>query len=426
VAARASSSQFKGTKDDLAAIGRKLNVATVLEGSVRKSGNRVRISVQLANVADGYHLWSESYDRTLDDIFAVQDDIAHAVVKELRTTLLGETPDSDASGQVREEVAKAVRGRGENPEAQRLLLLARHFLGRYTRADLAKAIGHLKDVLALDPGYALAWAELCLAYCREADLGWVPLAEGYGRAREAVERSLALEPSLAEAHAWMGWIRMIHDWDWPGAESSYRRALELMPGNPSALRGAGDLARNLGRLEESIGLYQRSLERDPLSTATYRSLGFALQAAGRLEEAEEAYRKALEFAPRRVATHSALAWALYEMGRDEEALAEALREPDEAYRLWALALIHHAAGREAESAEAVSALVERHAGTMAYQIAEVQAARGDADAALEWLERAHAQRDGGLAVTMISARFRSLRGDPRWAAFLARMGFAAG
>jgi serine/threonine protein kinase len=242
VAARTSSFQFKGVNTDLATIGRKLNVATVLEGSVRRSGHRVRITVQLAKVSDGYHLWSETYDRTLDDIFAVQDDIARSVVKELRATLLGEEPDSDASGRARAEVAHAVKGRGVNPEAQRLLLLARHFLDRYTREDLARAIAHFKKVLVLDPGYGTAWAELCLAYCREADLGWVPLAEGYRAARRAALRALDLEPDLAEAHAWMGWIYMFHDWNWASAEASYRRALDLMPGNPSALRGAGDLA----------------------------------------------------------------------------------------------------------------------------------------------------------------------------------------
>jgi serine/threonine protein kinase/tetratricopeptide (TPR) repeat protein len=422
VAARTSSSQFKGTNDDIATIGRKLNVATILEGSVRKAGNRVRIGVQLVTVSDGYHLWSETYDRTLDDIFAVQDDIAQSVVKELRTTLLGVEADSDASGQARAEVAEAVKGRGDNPEAQRLLLLARHFLDRYNREDVAKAIEYFKEMLALDPGHALAWAELSLAYCREADLGWVPLEQGYRRARDAVQRALSLEPDLAEGHAWMGWILMNHDWEWTNAEASFRRALELAPGSPSALRGAGDLARNLGRLDEAAALYQRALERDPLSSATYRSLGYTLHAANRLAEADESFRKSLDLAPQRVAAHSALAWTLFAQGRSEEALAEALREPEEAYRLWALAILHHAAGRIAESDDALREMTEGHAGTMAYQIAEVHAARGEVDAAFGWLERAYVQRDGGLAVVKISPRTRSLRGDPRWGPFLAKMG----
>ena len=217
---------------------------------------------------------------------------------------------------------------------------------------------------------------------------------------------------------------MTHDWDWKRAEASYHRALELAPGSPSALRGAGDLARNLGRLEEAIGFYHRALEWDPLSSATYRSLGYALNAADRFAEAEDSFRKALDIAPQRVAAHSALAGTLLAEGRPEMALAEALREPDEAYRLWALAIIHHEVGRRAESDQAVQGMIERHAGTMAYQIAEVHAARGEVDAAFEWLARAYAQRDGGLPTLKISPRSRSLHGDPRWGVLLAKMGLA--
>ena len=239
VTARTSSFQFKGSKDDVPTIGRKLDVATLLEGSVRKAGNRIRVSVQLVNVADSSHLWSETYDRTLEDIFAVQDDIAHSVVKELRTTLLGEAADSDASGAAKAEVARAAKGRGTDPEAHRLYLLARHLIDRITREEVAKAIEYLKQALERDPEFALAWAELGRAHAREADAGWAPVAEGYGRAREAVERALALEPDLAEGHAMMGWIRMMHDWDWQGAEASLARALELAPGNAMVLRRAG-------------------------------------------------------------------------------------------------------------------------------------------------------------------------------------------
>ena len=236
VAARTSSFQFKGKNDDIAVIGRKLNVATVLEGSVRKAGSRMRISVQLVNVADGYHLWSETYDRTFDDIFAVQDDIAQSVVQELRTRLLGDAADAKASQEVTAQVAAAAKGRATDPEAHRLFLQARHLVDRINRDDTAKAIGYLKQALELDPAFALAWARAGRAYSTEAGHGWAPVAEGYARAREAVARALALEPDLAEAHAQMGWIQMTHDWDWRGAEASYRRALELAPGNAAVLQ----------------------------------------------------------------------------------------------------------------------------------------------------------------------------------------------
>jgi adenylate cyclase len=177
--ARASAFQFKGTKDDVPTIGQKLNVANLLDGSVRKAGNRIRVPVQLVQVSDSSHLWSETYDRTLEDIFAVQDDIAQSVVKELRTTLFGEAPDSDASGAAKAEVAQAAKGRGTNAEAHRLYLQARHLVDRHTREGLAKAIEYLKEALRLDPGFAIAWSELGLAHTREAGNAWAPVAAGF-------------------------------------------------------------------------------------------------------------------------------------------------------------------------------------------------------------------------------------------------------
>ena len=248
--------------------------ATILEGSVRKAGNRVRITVQLVKVVDGYHLWSETYDRTLEDIFAIQDDIAQSVVKELRTTLLGETADAKVDKEAIAAVAAAVKGRSTHPEAHRLFLQARHFIDRLTREDTTKGIGYLKEALALEPEFALAWAELGRAYATEAGWGWASPAEGYGRAREAVARALALEPDLAEGHAGMGYLQMHHDWDWRGAEASYRRALELAPGNALVLHHAGMLAECMGRFEEAIRLHRRAVEQNPLSAEAYFRLGW--------------------------------------------------------------------------------------------------------------------------------------------------------
>jgi len=249
VAARSSAFTFKGKGATVDEVGRALNVATVLEGSVRKAGNRMRISVQLVKVADGYHLWSQTYDRTLEDIFAVQDDIAQSVVTELRTTLFGES-EAKAEQHASVQVAVAVKGRTANPEAHRLFLQGRHFLDRRTREDSTRGIGYLKQALEIDPDFALAWAALARAYRAEADVGWVPAVEGVARARDAVARALALEPDLAEGHAEMGWIRMYYDWDWHGAQASFQRALELAPGNPDVLGQAGVMFNNLGRLDE--------------------------------------------------------------------------------------------------------------------------------------------------------------------------------
>jgi serine/threonine protein kinase/tetratricopeptide (TPR) repeat protein len=409
VVARSSSFQFKGMNEDLKVIGAKLDVSTVLDGSVRKAGNRVRISVQLVNVADSSHLWSETYDRTLEDIFAVQDDIAQSVVKELRTTLLGEEADSAASGAARAEVARAAKGRGHDPEAQRLYLLARHLIDRRTREDTAKAIEYLKQALARDPRFALGWAELGSAFAREADAGWVPIAEGYGRAREAVERALALEPDLAEGHAHLGGIRLSYGQDWRGAEVSIGRALELAPGNATVLRRAAGLALALGHVEEAIGLFQRALDQDPLSVNVYQSLGRALLYADRFPESEHTLRKALELTPQRVVTRACLSLALLGQGRDEEALSEAMREPDDVFRQWALALVHHGLGRGAGSDAALRELIEKGAGDSAFQVAEVHAMRGEADAAFGTAGSPSCSRAG------ISARSTATRGGaPSW------------
>ena len=423
VTARTSAFQFKGKNEDLAVIGQKLNVATILEGSVRKAGNRVRISVQLVKVSDGYQLWSETYDRTLEDIFAVQDDIAQSVVKELRRTLLGEDADADASGKVKAEVSRAAMGRGTDAEAHRLYLLARYFLDRDTLEDISKVFEYLKEAVERDPEFALAWSLLGAAHTRQADQGWVPVAEGYEQAREAVERALALEPDLAEAHALMGWIQRTYDWNWSSSQASYARALKLDPGNAIALRRAATLAWSLGRMEEAIELSRRAVEQDPLSAHAYSNLGQALEYEDRLEESEAALRRSLELVPQRSGTRAHLALTLVREGRGEEALTHAMRVQNEGFRLWVLAIIHHAMEHRSESDAVLRELVEKHAETMAYQAAEAYAQRGETDQAFEWLERAYAQRDGGLTRIKTSTLLRSLHGDPRWGAFLTKMGF---
>ncbi|HTM01590.1 MAG TPA: protein kinase [Candidatus Omnitrophota bacterium] len=421
VAARTSAFHFKGKDATIAEVGSALRVATVLEGSVRRAGNRIRISVQLVKVSDGYHLWSDKYDRTLDDIFAVQDDIAQAVVKELRTALLGESPDSGASGRAKADVARAARGRGANPEAHRLFLHGRHFLDRTTRADTTKGIDYLKQAVALEPDFALAWAELSAAQSREADLSWCPIEEGYRRAREAAERSLVLEPDLPEGHAALGWIQM-SDLDWGPAKASIDRALELAPGSARVLRVAGVLAKAEGRLEDAIRLERQAFEQNPLSGGAYHNLGNILLAGDRFAEAEAAFRNSLELAPARAATRASLAFALAAQGRLDEAIAETMREPLEWARLRALAILYHAIGNVEGSDAALRELVENHGTESACQIAEVYGARGEADAAFEWLERAYAQRDPGLADVKPSPHLRSVHRDPRWDAFLEKLG----
>ena len=404
VAARTSAFKFKGEKIDVQEVAQKLNVAHILEGSVRKSGNKVRITAQLIKAADGYHLWSETYDRTLDDIFVVQDDIAGEVVEALKVTLLGTT--------------SVTRSGPVDPEAYNLALQGRFFFDRRSRKDVERAVEYFRRSLERDPDYAPAWAGLSEAYARQADNGFVPAADGYRRAREAAEKALALDPQLADAHLAMGWIHISYDWDWAAADASFREALDLEPGNAQALRYASSQALTFGRWNEAIDLANKAIERDPLRPS---NVGLALLAVNRDAEAEAAFRKALELDPDGTFRHRLLGLALLLQGKTAAALQEMEQETEENWRLSSLPLAFHALGRRSESDAALAALKSKHAGEMAYQIAEVHAFRGEADLAFEWLERAYDQRDGGLGDIKGDRLVRGLAGDPRYRALLRKL-----
>jgi len=408
VAARTSSFQFKGKTEDLRTVGEKLNVATILEGSVRKEGQRVRITAQLIKVADGFHLWSETYDRQLNDIFAVQDEIARSVAGSLKVTLLGGKTATPST-------------QGANAEAYNAYLQGEYFSKRGSKENLEKAVSYYEQAIKLDPGYALAWVGLGVARSSQADRGYLPTEEGYRKAREAAERALALDPNLAEAHAAMGWIKKNYDWDWAGADASYQRALALEPGNATVVRGAAALAATLGRFEEAMALDRRAVELDPLSVATHNNLGLAAYRAGRLEEAAAAFKKAVELNPERPSVHADLGRVYLAQAHPQEALAEMEREPEPFWRLYGLALAYHALGQKKEADAALAELVAKYQAEAAFQIAEVYAFRGEADRAFEWLERAYAQRDAGLSEMKGDPLLKSLERDPRYAAFLKKM-----
>jgi TolB-like protein len=423
VSARTSAFQFKGKNEDLAVIGQKLNVATLLEGTVRRSGNRVRITVQLVKVADGFQLWSETYDRTLDDIFAVQDDIAQSVVKELRAALLGEAPDSKASGEVRAEVAAAAKGRGENAEAHRLFLQGRFLVNRLAAKDLAHGIALLRQALSIEPGHALAWAWLSWAETTAAVTTSSGLEGGIARAREAAGRAMEIEPGLAESHLAMGSLQLWYDFDWKGADASNRRALELAPGSAVAMRANAMMSHILERYDDALSLCRRSLEQDPLSASAYGIIARVYLATEKLPEAEAAFRKGLEISSDATSFHSLLSIVLDAQGRREEALDMAMKEPAEWARYFALAVVHFTGGRPEDSKRALDDLVRIGAESAAYQIAVVHAARGEVDEAFEWLERAFTQRDSGLAFIRGHWILRPLHGDPRWHPFVKKLGF---
>jgi TolB-like protein/DNA-binding SARP family transcriptional activator len=422
VASHTSAFSFKGGKVDIPTVAQKLNVATILEGSVRKAGKRVRITVQLVQVATDSHLWSETYDRELEDIFAVQDDIAQSVVKELRSALLGEKRDASASAAVKAEVQAAAKGRGENVEAYRLYLQGRFLVGRRTQAAIATGIEYFRQAVGLDPEYALAWAALAYALAIEAAAGLTRYAEGFRHAREAAERALALEPDLAEGHVALALVHNAYDWDWSGADASMRRALELAPGKADVLLAAADVVATIGRLDESIALCRRAIALDPLNEHGHRNLGKFSLFAGSLEQAEAALKEALKLNPLAGMTYSALGLVYLAQDRFPEALAAYEKESHDGFRLLGLSVAYHALGRKAPSSAALDQLSELP--VHAYLNAQGNAYLGNVDQAFEWLERAYTQRNAGLSQIKLQPLLRNLHGDPRWQPFLKKMRLA--
>lgn len=422
VASRTSAFFFKGKNVDIPTVAHKLGVATVLEGSVRSSGQRMRITAQLIDVASDSHVWSQVYDRTLDDIFAVQTDIANAVVAELRAALLGERADH-ASSSVEAEVRAAASGRSNDPEAYRLYLQGRFYVLRITEADVARGVGLYRQALGLDPTFALAWAGLSRAYHAQAGRGWLPVDVGMEQARDAAQRALTLAPDIPEGHIALAWVLADYDWNWKGAQGELARALALAPGDGDVHRANASLAMQLGRAEESIALARRAVALDPLSKPAHVVLGDCCMRAGRLDEAVASLRFALDLAPNAGITHYILSCARLLQGCPAEALDEAEREPIPYLRLLCLALVQHTLGDTAASDAALRRLIDEFGDAVAFQIAAAHAWRGEIDTAFAWLERAYAVRDPGLGESVSYPLLRALHGDSRWHALMRTVGF---
>jgi tetratricopeptide (TPR) repeat protein len=367
-------------------------------------------------------VWSQTYDRTLDDVFAVQDDIAHSVVKELRKALLGEADDSDASREAKAEVAQAAaKGRSSNPEVQRLLLLARHVHERRTRVDIESAIKHLEEALLLDPSFATAWAELGRAHNSLFRMGYDEDGVHVEAARQAVTRALELDPKLGEAHSFRCWMHL-QDLDIKGAVEAMREAERCEPGQFFVLLAAAAVASVEGRTADSIAIYLKLIEGDPLNTIPYMNLALDYGAVGREEEAAEVLRKALELSPGAAGPRAQYATVLTRLGRIEEALAVVPPDASEPFVLWARAIALAAAGRREESDSELGVLIQKFADYGPTQIASVHAYRGETDLAFSWLDKAKSTKDGGLFEVKGSPEFRPMHRDPRWVELMRWLG----
>ncbi len=408
VPARTSSFYFKGKSEDIPTIAKRLMVAHVLEGSVRRSGNHLRVTTQLVRADNGYHLWSETYDRDLRDVFKMQDEIANAVVQALQITLMG--------GPISRQT-----GGTQNLDAYLFFLRAKNEALRNSNASLQAAHGDLDRAIALDPKFGLAWAWLAYYTGQSTDAGQLPSREGWERTRQLAQHALQLSPDLIDAHTVLQYLHRAYDWDWAASEAEGRQALALDPTNPEALIFAGALSYTLGRSADAERQLRLALNRDPFYAYANWHLATALYLAGRFSEAEAYYRKVLELAPDFLWGHIYLGKTLLAEGKPDLALAAVQQEQDEQTRLLVLPIVLQAAGRKAEADEALRQLITKYADTSAYYVAMNYAYRDDRDHAIEWLERAYQSKDSGLVEIVGDPSFRNLAGDPRYKAFLRKM-----
>jgi TolB-like protein len=412
VVARTSSFAFRNRAVGAQAISRELNVTHLLEGSVRRSGKRVRVAAQLIRGADASHLWSRSYDRDLEDIFAVQDDIASAVARELEIELRG---------------GAAPRSWPTDPETYMRFLRGRQALDLASRDGYARAAAEFEAALAVDPRFAPAWAALGMMYWGMANNSLVDYEEGARLARENSEKALAIDPSLADPLALLGYLDVIQDADRDGGMARLERARQLEPHNPRILTRHANASIRVGRLDDAIQHCLQALRADPMSALAHAVYGNACYFAGRLKEAEAARRKVLALSPGWMSGHFYLGRVLLAQGRLEAALEEMQQEESEFWRLTGLALALHWLGRREDSDDALQSLRALDAqGAASYQFAQIHACRGEPDAAFEWLDRAVTWRDAGLTFLAVDPLLVPLHQDPRWKRFLRRHGYQAG
>jgi len=414
VIGRSSAFQFRDSKEDSRSIGTKLGVAYLLEGSVRKSGDMIRVSAELIDTADGSMQWSQRYDRAFKDLFALQDEITHAVAEALKTKLLRGEHAADQSE----------RPPSGSLDAYNAMLEGRFYALRDTQADYRRAIEFFAQATAIDPHYAFAWSKLSEAWC---DLGGgylegAPAQEAYAKAREAVNRALELSPDLASAHVAHGYLLLTADFDWHGAEAEYHRALTLSPNDGLAKFNLGLVLATFGEVDRAIELTRQALATEPLQSTSYTWLATYLSGVHRLDEAERAIRRAIELQPTTTGYHAVLAIIEIQRGNAQAALAAAQQEPPGDWHDSSLALALQIGTDRAAADAALKTLVDKDAGVGPFQIAEVYALRDDATATFEWLDRAWSNRDSGVQNLLFDPFILRYKDDPRFSAFCRKVG----
>ena len=408
VIGRSSSFRFKDRKEEPRLIGERLGVNTLLEGTVRKQGDRVRIVAALVNAADGITLWTRTFDRELKDIFALQEEIAGAVANSLQVTLLGTEN-------------KSTQMATPNVEAHNAYLQGHFHYRRSNVEDYRQALAYYDQAIALDPNYAEVYAERGEVWTLIGDLtGTRPTA--YPKARSDAEKAVALAPELAEAHAALGWVRCFTEWNFAEGLPELQLAKKLSPTNPTANDLLARIVVYLGRIDDAERQARQAVELDPLSFATQFNLGRVLFVAGKLDEAEACGRKVAELQPTASSSHRWQVFVAVERHDGEGAMREAQLEPDAAFHLFLLSLAHYIRGEQQEADATLTELVAKYRDRLAYQIAEAYALRGEKDKAFEWLQISFDNHDGGTLSLLVDPFLRGLQDDPRYKNLLAKLG----
>ena len=414
VIGHSSSFKFRDSKEDSGSIGTKLGVAHLLEGSVRRAGDVVRVSTELIDASDGSTQWSARYDRPYKDLFALQDDITRAVAAALKAKLL--LPEN--------ATAQSDRPPSGNLEAYNSLLQGKFYDSRDTQADQRKAIEDYTAATQLDPRYALAWSFLsgALIGLGEQWLDGAAAQKAYAQARAASAEALSLHPGLAAAHSARGYLLRVADFDWLGAEAEYRRALELAPSVASTKFSLANQLATVGQVERAIELTREALATEPLKAGWHEWLAVDLLGLNRLDEAEAAVRKAIELQPHAEGYYQTLTMIAIQRGDPRAALAAAQQEPPGDWQDIALTMARQIGGDSKVADAALKNLIDKHAAIAAYQVAEVYAIRNDEDKTFEWLERTWSIRDPGITGVLNDPFILRYRSDPRFSAFCRKVG----
>src|SRR5437764_919349 len=416
VKARTSSFAFKGKNEDIQKIGELLHVCHLLEGSVAKAGNKLRITAQLIQATDGNHLWSDTYDRDMQDIFAVRSEVAQKVAAILKVRLLGED---------KKQLDKKPT---ENLEAYNLYRQGRYYGDQVSEEGIKKAIPFFEQAIQRDPRFALAYAGMADSYVTAADAFIAP-REAFSKAKEAALKAIELDDTLAEAHTSLGLLHYHYDWDWAAAENEFKRALVLNPQSAWSYTLYLQILGETGHVEEANEQGRRALELDPLSVTARWCLGWAFLSAGKSDEAIEQLSKAMELDPSSAWARTVLGRAYLLKGmtqRGIEELSTAHRdEPDDVFVLGLLGYGYAVTGRRADALKVLQRFdeMEKHRYVSRAARVYVYAGLGDKDKAFEWLEKAYQERSDALAWFRQEPESKSLRDDPRFAPLMRKIGF---